>query len=119
MNDYHYAPVCGIYCADCDFLGNQCPGCGRVNGKPFWTAQLPSGICPLHACCHNQKKLEHCGLCDDFPCPIFMELRDPNMSETEFEESLHKRKTALMRRRKIGTIQWLKELTCDVSKEKI
>ena len=115
MTDKNYAPVCGIYCRDCDFLGNQCQGCGYINGKPFWTTQLPSGICPLYDCCINQKQIEHCGLCDDFPCRTFMELRDPNMSDTEFEISLHQRQAALRRRQIVGTIQWLKEVACDSS----
>jgi hypothetical protein len=109
MNDPNYAPVCGIYCGNCDFLGKQCKGCGYVNGKPFWTAQIPSGICPIYNCCSNQKQIEHCGLCADFPCKIFLELRDPNMSDEEFQNSLIKRQEVLKRRIKIGTESWLSE----------
>ena len=87
MNDKNYASVCGIYCGNCSFLGEQCKGCGYVNGKPFWATQIPSGVCPIHDCCNNQKQLEHCGMCDDFPCNIFLELRDPNMSDDEFQKS--------------------------------
>ena len=54
MIDKNYAPVCGIYCGNCDFLGEQCKGCGYVDGKPFWTTQIPSGVCPIHDCCRNQ-----------------------------------------------------------------
>ncbi len=110
MHDKNYAPVCGIYCGNCSFLGEQCKGCGYVDGKPFWTAQIPSGICPIHDCCSNQKKMEHCGLCGDFPCKIFLELRDPNMSDEEFQESLNSRQEALKRRSEIGTEKWLIEI---------
>lgn len=110
MTDNKHAPVCGIYCGSCGFLGNQCKGCGYVGGKPFWAEQIPSGICPLHDCCRNKKQLEHCGQCEVFPCKIFLELRDPNMSDEEFRESLKERQEALRRRTEIGTAKWLLEV---------
>ena len=66
-------------------------------------------ICPLYDCCQNQKSLEHCGVCDDFPCKTFLELRDPSLSDEEFKETLEMRKKALKRRTEIGTTSWLKE----------
>ena len=111
MSDKKHAPVCGIYCGDCEFFRTQCEGCGYVAGKPFWTAQIPSGVCPLYDCCSNQKQMEHCGLCEDFPCKIFMELRDPNMTDKEFQESLKARQDALERRADIGTEKWLREVS--------
>ena len=111
MNDTKYAPVCGIYCGNCGFLGEQCEGCGYVNGKTFWTAHIPSGICPIYDCCNNQKQIKHCGMCGAFPCKIFMELRDPNMSDEEFQKSLTARQEALKRRKEIGTENWLLEVS--------
>jgi hypothetical protein len=111
MKDKNYAPVCGIFCGDCEFLGTQCKGCGNVKGKPFWVAQIPSGICPIHDCCSNQKQIEHCGLCDDLPCDIFLELRDPSMNDDEFQKSLSERERNLIRRREIGTESWLFEIS--------
>ena len=109
MSDKNYAPVCGIYCGHCDFLGKQCEGCGYVDGKPFWTAQIPSGVCPLHDCCRNHKQMEHCGLCDKFPCETFTSLRDPAMDDEEAEHSLRMRQNDLLLRKEIGTEAWLKE----------
>jgi len=109
MNDINYAPVCGVYCGDCNFLGKECTGCGYVAGKPFWSKMMPSKICPLYDCCRNKEDLEHCGLCDKFPCKTFLELRDPNMSDEEFIESLKTRQEALKRRTEIGTEKWLLE----------
>jgi hypothetical protein len=107
MSNVNYAPVCGIYCGSCRFLGQQCKGCGYVEGKPFWAVEVPGGVCPLYACCHNQKHLEHCGLCADFPCKMFTDLRDPNMSDQEFQQSLRERVQDLKRRAEIGTEKWL------------
>jgi hypothetical protein len=111
MSDKYYAPVCGIFCGDCGYLGKDCTGCGYMDGKPFWTAQIPTGICPLHDCCRNQKQMEHCGLCDDFPCQMFLELRDPDMSDEEFQSSLKARQDVLKRRAEIGTEKWLQEVS--------
>jgi len=109
MDVINYAPVCGLYCGDCHFLGKQCAGCGNVEGKPFWKTLLNMEICPLHECCRNQKQLEHCGLCDDVPCETFLALRDPNMRDDEFQKSLTSRHQALKIRAEIGTDDWLKE----------
>jgi hypothetical protein len=111
MNDKKYAAACGIYCGNCDFSGEQCKGCGHSDGRPFWTAQVPSGVCPIHDCCSNQKKIEHCGLCEELPCRTFLELRDPDMSDEEFEKSLKARQESLKRRKDIGTGEWLREMS--------
>jgi hypothetical protein len=55
--------------------------------------------------------MEHCGLCEDFPCRTFLELRDPNMSDEEMRESLEARQAALRRRSEIGTDKWLLEVS--------
>ena len=113
MSDKNHAPVCGIYCGDCEFLGKQCKGCGYVEGKPFWTAEMPTGAVSLYDCCRNQKQLEHCGLCDELPCKVFMELRDPSLSDEQFQQSISDRQAALRRRAEIGTDQWLSEVSGD------
>lgn len=109
MADIALAPVCGLYCGGCEYLGKQCQGCGHVKGKPFWTAQYGVEVCPLYGCCVNQKQLEHCGLCDEFPCKTFTSLRDPSLSEEDAEKALINRQEGLIRRRKIGTEKWLGE----------
>ena len=70
---------------------------------------MPDGICPLHNCCRNIKRLEHCGFCEEFPCKVFNELRDPNMSDEEFAKSLDTRRNNLIARKEIGTDKWLEE----------
>jgi hypothetical protein len=109
MSDSYLAAACGLYCGQCDYLQNQCEGCGHVRGKPFWTVQMEILTCPLYDCCVNIKCLEHCGLCDEFPCALFLELRDPSLSDTEAEKALQRRKKDLLKRGKIGTENWLKE----------
>jgi len=109
MDGKELASVCGIYCGGCEFLGGQCAGCNSVEGKPFWTEQMPNGVCPLYDCCVNSKALEHCGLCDELPCKTFLEMRDPSMSDEEAARALAERQQALVRRKEVGTEQWLSE----------
>jgi len=40
----------------------DCEGCINIK-QPFW------GECPVKTCCEN-KKLNHCGECEDFPCEL-------------------------------------------------
>ena len=82
-----------------------------VGGRPFWAAQLPASVCPLHDCCRNEKQKQHCGLCEKFPCEVFLALRDPAMSDAEFEKSLQARQAAPRRRTEIGTGRWLREIS--------
>ena len=107
MTHVGYAAVCGLYCGTCAFLGDQCKGCGLVMGKPFWTGHMPAKVCPIYDCCGNQRGLEHCGWCEEFPCQTFLDLRDPNMSDEDFQKSLGQRQRALKRRREVGTETWL------------
>ena len=101
--------ACGVYCGNCEHLVNKCQGCGNVQGKPFWTTQFGVEICPLYGCCVNRKQLEHCGLCDEFPCELFNSLRDPSLSDEEAEKVLQERQKNLSLRKEIGTEAWLKE----------
>lgn len=73
MSEEIFSP-CGILCNSCLwFKGDmepKCAGCKVVEGKPFW------GSCETYTCTQNQK-VEHCGLCTDFPCKDFMARYDP------------------------------------------
>jgi len=109
MEEKALATACGLCCGDCNYLGEQCRGCGQVQGKPFWTAQFGVEVCPLYDCCVTKKQLEHCGLCHDFPCETFTSLRDPALSDEEAEQSLRESQKDLTLRKEIGTEAWLKE----------
>ncbi|MEW6103795.1 MAG: DUF3795 domain-containing protein [bacterium] len=97
-----------LYCGTCEYLEKQCQGCGNVAGKPFWTLQMKVEICPMYDCCINKKQLEHCGLCDEFPCETF-KLYDPSLGEEEGKKLVLARQNELLRRKEIGTEKWLEE----------
>jgi hypothetical protein len=102
------AAPCGLYCGECENLGDKCQGCMQVKGKPFWTALYKVDVYPLYDCSINKKHLEHCGLCADFPCKLFLSLRDPSQSDEEADKSVKKKQADLKTRKKIGTEAWIK-----------
>ena len=101
------AAPCGAYCGGCKHF-NQCHGCVQAKGKPFWTTMFRLNICPLYDCAVNQKHLEHCGLCDRFPCQIFTSMRDPSLSKEEADKVIKTKQDNLIQRKKIGTEAWVK-----------
>jgi hypothetical protein len=102
------AAACGLYCGDCEHLEARCTGCRRVQGRPFWAEEYGVAVCPLYGCCVEEKGLEHCGLCEDLPCETFASLRDPSLTDEQFERSLRERQESLTLRREIGTEAWLR-----------
>ncbi|MFA5309098.1 MAG: DUF3795 domain-containing protein [Dehalococcoidales bacterium] len=110
MNDkMKLAAACGLYCGDCEILGEKCDGCNTVKGKPFWTAQYGVDVCPVYGCCADKKHLEHCGLCPELPCPTMTSMRDPSQSAEEAEKSFQQKQKDLKLRKEIGTAAWLKQ----------
>ncbi|MCW4051856.1 MAG: DUF3795 domain-containing protein [Candidatus Bathyarchaeota archaeon] len=91
---------CGSYCGTCEFLNRKekpsCSGCSSQAGHPFW------GDCKLFACV-EEKGVDHCGSCRDFPCELFVNQFDP----------AHGRKSAFTRagllayRKKAGTDKFI------------
>lgn len=108
MPDEKLAPVCGLYCGACEHLGEKCRGCGHQEGKPFWTAMMNVEVCPLYDCCVNRKRLEHCGMCDALPCETFQKFHDPALSPEEAQQAVLDRRNDLLKRKEIGTIEWIK-----------
>ena len=62
--------MCGAYCGICEWKEKtNCPGCKACKAKMFW------GTCDV-ATCTMEKGLEHCGFCDQLPCPTLQEYFD-------------------------------------------
>ncbi|PVX24186.1 MAG: hypothetical protein CW716_10585 [Candidatus Bathyarchaeum sp.] len=109
MLDKNLAAACGLFCGNCEHLETNCKGCGHQKGKPFWVSMMKVEACPLYNCSVNTKKLEHCGLCNEFPCKTFLSLRDPSLSDEEAQNALVARQNDLITRKQIGTENWLKQ----------
>ena len=88
--------VCGLICNECEFYNITCTGCFNVKGSPSWALEMmPEKICPLYNCSVNQKGFRNCGDCQDLPCKLFREMKDPSLSDREHQISLRKRVAAL------------------------
>ncbi|WP_424358195.1 DUF3795 domain-containing protein [Methanocella sp. MCL-LM] len=90
--------VCGAFCSDCNFYGKECKGCAEGNGEPFWAAHNGFKACPIHDCCTGKEHLAHCGQCRQLPCQLFRDIRDPSMSDEQFEAGLKAREAELRHR---------------------
>ena len=90
------AAVCGRYCVDCEpYQQGLCCGCGYELGQTY------RGECAVFDCCIMDRGLEHCGLCVDFPCQVFLSHAPPL--------EVARLCKALYRRVEIGTEAWLAE----------
>lgn len=58
---------CGLDCNNCEYKEKfDCKGCRETYGNPF------HGECRLAMCAISQS-VEHCGLCNLFPCNLLKE----------------------------------------------
>lgn len=81
--------ACGTDCSACRFYGNACAGCNETCGRVF---HMEGGKpCPLYACCVSKHRCATCADCADAPCDIWRAMRDPSMSDAEFEASIRER----------------------------
>ncbi len=87
---------CGTDCSKCGCFGNMCKGCNVSLGKVF---HAPEGqACPIYECSINQKNLNGCGACENVPCDIWKNTKDPSFSEEEFERNIQERVARLRKR---------------------
>ncbi len=81
--------VCGLECAACPLYQGDCPGCNECAGRVF---HAPAGKpCPLYGCAVNRKHRTGCGGCTELPCPLWRQVRNPALSEQEFQTSIASR----------------------------
>ncbi|HOI40750.1 MAG TPA: DUF3795 domain-containing protein [Methanobacterium sp.] len=84
--------ACGLICEECEFFEQQCPGCYEIKGKTFWAEEvMPEKICPIFNCAVNDNVYVNCGKCSKLPCNIFNQLKDPNISDEDYEKSIQDR----------------------------
>ncbi len=108
MDEKLVAP-CGTYCGTCSLLNREqkpsCLGCANQKGELFW------GKCKLYACATG--RVEHCGICDDFPCDLFVNHFDP----ADGQKSAFTRAGLLAYRKRAGTQKFL-EMSKKLDEEK-
>jgi hypothetical protein len=88
--------ACGLKCDECEFYNKNCTGCLNVQGSTFWAKEMmPNKTCPLYDCSVNKKNLGNCGPCDELPCKMFRDMKDPATSDEEHQKSILVRVAAL------------------------
>lgn len=91
--------VCGVNCStDCRAYGIECEGCIALKGKVSWAEFYGATHCPIYSCVKD-KGLESCGDCGQAPCLIWIETRNPEASDAEFQADLDSRLSNLEKRR--------------------
>lgn len=83
--------ICGVDCTTCREYGKTCNGCEAIQGKVFWAPYMELDCCPIYRCCKDEKKHDHCGKCNQLPCQLYIDTRDPSYSEEEHLESIKER----------------------------
>ena len=53
-----------------------CKGCWNITNDCFWKC---GGGCGLRICC-EERQINHCGECGDFPCEDYMKFGDDGLS---------------------------------------
>ena len=89
--------ACGLKCDECEYFNNSCTGCIDVKGSTFWAKEMmPGKVCPMYDCAVNRKNLKNCGACDELPCKLFYDMKDPKSTDEEHLKSIETR-VALLR----------------------
>ena len=53
-----------------------------VKGSTFWAKEMmPGKVCPLYDCAVNKKAYPGCGKCSELPCKLFLDMKDPALSD--------------------------------------
>ncbi len=64
-------PPCGALCENCLAYRKDCPGCIETGGRPHYVGREEREVCPVWECAADNG-VEHCGLCEEFPCEMFL-----------------------------------------------
>ena len=95
MDEDENISCCGMDCNKCS-LYELCAGCNAVCGKVF---HAPKGKeCPIYYCSRIKNGFQTCGQCDQFPCHIILNTKDPELTDEEFMQSVEERAARLKRK---------------------
>ena len=56
---------CGVYCAACPSFHKSCNGCASQKQNQQRQSKF---YCKIRLCCYEEKQLNFCSDCDQFPC---------------------------------------------------
>lgn len=80
---------CGVDCAaDCRSYLTACAGCRELRGVVPWLQYLALEGCPVYDCVTVEKGQTSCAGCGGFPCDKFAGIKNPAVSEEEYQAML-------------------------------
>lgn len=90
--------VCGVNCStDCRAYEEDCAGCNELQGRVSWAYFYERERCPIYECA-EEKGLASCGDCCYAPCHVWMDTRNPDVTDEEFQADINKRLSNLEKR---------------------
>jgi len=100
------ASFCGIYCGACpSYIRSSCLGCRSDNRtqkrKSKWS-------CLIRKCCQEEKNLDLCIECEDYPCKNLEKLKNSHLKDEKYDYR-HQIFYNLVRIKKNGLKDWLEE----------
>lgn len=82
---------CGVICSrNCKAYKVECEGCNELEGRVSWAPYYNLEHCPIYSCV-VEKGFATCADCGKQPCKLWMETRDPQFSDEEFEADISSR----------------------------
>ncbi len=73
---------CGVFCGACPAFNKSCRGCGSEDKNQKRKSKFN---CKIRTCCYNEKHLDFCIDCEQFPCKkINKKLLDTNQGNPKF-----------------------------------
>ena len=66
-NKFDELAPCGVFCGACPSCHKTCKGCASEDKAQIRKSKWS---CKIRTCCYDQKKLDFCGQCPEFPCTI-------------------------------------------------
>ena len=63
---------CGLYCGACPSVHRgSCHGCRSEDKNQ---KRISKWSCNIRKCCINEKNVQYCGACTEYPCPTILKL---------------------------------------------
>lgn len=82
---------CGWVCDGCDDYQKNCKGCNSAYGAAPWCKDAGMESCPIYNCCVLEHDFPDCSVCEKLPCELFLNLKDPSVSDEEHRKTLESR----------------------------
>ena len=99
VKNMYLAPCGSIYCEKCDSKEQCGGGCRMCEGKPFYLSNFGVEVCPIFDCSVNEKGYVTCADCENLPCQLFYDWKDPSNTHEEHIQSMNERIKLLKRSR--------------------